>query len=247
MNIIVFDTETTSLDKPFAYNIGYVVYNTDTKEKLCRRDFVIEQVWHNLELFCSAYYADKRQLYVSRMKARKAVMDKFGYVCRQMRKDIQTFAVVAGYAYNSSFDERVFDFCCEWFKVSNPLDLIPVHDIRGYVHEFIAQTTDFQCFCETNQYLTESGNYSTTAETLFRYITRNCDFVEEHTALADSEIECEILSECVDRGAEWNKDYKVLRSIERVVEKELVVVHKGVETAYSYNKRINRGNKIILK
>ena len=29
MNIMVFDTETVSVNKPFCYNIGYVIYNTD--------------------------------------------------------------------------------------------------------------------------------------------------------------------------------------------------------------------------
>ena len=27
MNIVVFDTETIGLNKPWAYNIGYVIYN----------------------------------------------------------------------------------------------------------------------------------------------------------------------------------------------------------------------------
>lgn len=247
MNIIVFDTETTSLEKPFCYNIGYVIVNTETKEKLCKRDFVVEQVWHNLELFSSAYYANKRELYVSRMKAKKVIMDKYGYILRQLRSDIKSFEISNGYAYNSSFDEKVFAFCCEWYKCSNPLDTIKVYDIRGYVHEFIAQTDDYQSFCETNGYLTENGNYSTTAETVYRYITRNCDFIEEHTALADSEIEYDILQECIDRGAEWNTEYKVLRSIERPIEKELIVKQNNQETIFKYVKRTNRGNTIYLK
>ena len=44
MNILVFDTETAgSLNKPFCYNIGYVIANTDTKEILLKKDFVVEQ------------------------------------------------------------------------------------------------------------------------------------------------------------------------------------------------------------
>ena len=75
-NFMVFDTETTSLEKPFCYNIGYVIANEN--EILVKKSFVVEQIWHNLPLFNTAYYAEKRPLYVSAMKARKTVLDKFG-------------------------------------------------------------------------------------------------------------------------------------------------------------------------
>ena len=71
MNILIFDTETTSLDKPFCYDIGYNIVNVESGESLLQRSFVIEQVWHNLALFSSSYYADKRPLYVSEMKAKR--------------------------------------------------------------------------------------------------------------------------------------------------------------------------------
>ena len=60
--ICVFDTETTSLDKPFCYNIGYVIADPETDEILLRRDFVVEQIWHNQPLFQTAYYAAQRPL-----------------------------------------------------------------------------------------------------------------------------------------------------------------------------------------
>ena len=59
MKIVVFDTETTNLEKPFCYNIGYAIFNTDTQECLIAKDFVVEQVWHNKALFETAYYAEK--------------------------------------------------------------------------------------------------------------------------------------------------------------------------------------------
>ena len=40
MNIMIFDTETTSLDKPFCYNIGYTIVDTDSYCMLVERDFV---------------------------------------------------------------------------------------------------------------------------------------------------------------------------------------------------------------
>lgn len=247
MNIVVFDTETTSLEKPFCYNIGYVIANTETKKVLLRKEFVVEQVWKNQELFCSAYYADKRPIYVGRMRNRSIRMDKFGYITQEMIRDFRAYEVEQAYAYNSAFDEKVFAFNCEWFKVINPFDLLPVFDIRAFAHEFICETSEYQDFCEIHKLFTDKGNYASTAESLFRFISNNTDFVEEHTALADSEIEADILFECVARGAEFGGNYKTKQSIERLIEKTLTIVQDGTEHSYTYKKRTNRGDKIYLK
>ncbi len=137
MNIVIFDTETTSLDKPFCYNIGYIIINVETSERVLARDFVCEQVWHNPMLFSTAYYANKRDIYVKAMRIRKTKMDKFGYICQQMIRDFKNYEVHSAYAYNSSFDEKVFNFNCDWFKCNNPFDNITIYDIRGYAHLFL--------------------------------------------------------------------------------------------------------------
>lgn len=252
MRVLIFDTETTSIEKPFCYNVGYIIIDTDTRERVLAKDFVVEQVWHNPMLFTTAFYADKREIYVNRMRARKTKMDKWGYIMAEMRRDIVAHEITHAYAYNSNFDEGVFTFNCDWFKTLNPFDTVAVHDIRGYVHKFIAFTTDFQQFCEDNKRFTESGNYSTTAETLFQFITQDTEFEEEHTALADSVIEGDILCDCIDRGAEWEKDGKVYQSIPRPVLRTFEVVdHNGEKHLFQYtNKRKmpnDKGVRLTIK
>jgi len=249
MKIVVFDTETTSLDKPFCYNIGYVVVDVENWEIVCRRSYVVEQIWHNLPLFQSAYYANKRPLYVSAMRARTCTMDKFGYICQQMIRDFRAFDVEIAFAFNSSFDEKVFNFNCDWFKCNNPFDTIPVRDIRGFVHNFIVDDC-YKDFCEDYGYFTDSGNYSTTAETVYRYITNNPNFEEAHTALNDAEIETMVLFHAVKLGADLMQEYKVFRSIEREEEKTLHIKTVDNDDYYfDYKKiRINRGKtEITLK
>ena len=96
---------------------------------------------------------------------------------------------------------------------------------------------------------TESGNYSTTAEALFKYIDKNIEFEEEHTALADTTIEAKILFECIRRGCEYGKEYKIYKTIPRSVERVLTIETPNEIIKFPYTKRTNRdgGNRIILK
>ena len=102
-------------------------------------------------------------------------------------------------------------------------------------------------FCEKHEYFTEKGNYSTTAETVYKFITKNTDFEEEHTALADSLIELEILLATVEKGAELEKEYKTKISIPRKVEKTMnVFVNKVKVSTYSYVTKTSRNGNIYL-
>ena len=76
MRIMIFDTETTDINKCFCYNVGYVIYDTETETFVDSKEFVVEQIWHNLPLFSTAYYANKRQFYVKNMRAKKIKLDK---------------------------------------------------------------------------------------------------------------------------------------------------------------------------
>ena len=254
MKIVVFDTETVDTEHPYCYNVGLVIFDTDEMRVLTKREYVIEQVWHNPMLFSTAYYADKRPIYVSRMKGRKIKMSKWGFVCREMQTIFDTFDVKLAFAYNSSFDERVFNFNCDFFHTLNPFDNIPIKDIIPFVHNKIGFTPKFKQFCEDNEFFTESGNYSANAENVYRFISQNKEFTEEHTALADSEIELAILLECIKRGCEWNGEYKKYRSIPRKVERNLLIEQylendNLISANFKYKRiRINKEKtKIVLK
>lgn len=248
MNILILDTETTSLTKPFCYNIGYCIYNTKSDKIIYKKDFVIGQIWHNLELFQSAYYAEKRQIYINAMRAKKMLLVKWGYATRQIYYKIIAFNVQAVYAYNSDFDDKVIQYNCEWFKNINPLDNMPIYDIKNYAYKAIAQSKEYQEFCDKHSLYTESGNYSVTAENVYKFITKNIDFIESHTALADCEIELDILKYCIKSGLQYNKKYEVPRFIEKRILRELVITDmKKEKHIFKFYSKFSRGNKIFLR
>lgn len=248
MNVMIMDTETTGLDKPFCYDIGYCVYDTCQRMIVERKHFVIEQIWHNLPLFESAYYAQKRPLYVQLMRQHRATMDKWGYVMREIHRDIQKYGITDAYAYNSNFDDKVITFNCDWFKCINPFDTIAIHDIWGYASQFITNTPEYQHYCEINQYFTDTGNYKGSAEIVYRYIIEDDTFEEMHMGLYDVEIETAILTHCIDNlGAQWNTDYEVKRVLERVTPKAFTIkFDKQVVFKGTYLKKVVRKDVISL-
>ena len=47
MKLLVLDTETLGLFNPLVYDLGYLIYDTETEEVLVKRDYIIKQVYDN--------------------------------------------------------------------------------------------------------------------------------------------------------------------------------------------------------
>ena len=217
--VLVFDTETVSLDKPFMYNLGWVVLDLENGEHLEEKDYVIERVWHNIELMNTAYYKEKRPLYIKRMRARKVKMLPLSKVLSDLRKTIKKFNIKVAYAFNSRFDERVFDYNCEFYRLNNPLEQVEIRDIRKVVLGGRFNISDYKDFinkslaeCEEwakirAKFITEKGRVKTTAESIYCYLMLDCNYCEEHTALEDSKIEAKILYAYFDFPLEEEENY----------------------------------------
>lgn len=246
-NAIVFDTETTNLDKPFCYNVGYKIIDSNGNT-IVEHDFVVEQIWHNMPLFSTAYYANKRPLYVGRMRSRQTILDKWGYIMATMRREIKMHNVRYAYAYNAPFDDKVFTYNCDYYKTLNPLDTVEVIDIRALAMLALNNDYNFKVWCEEHEEFTESGNYSTTAETLFRYFSDDVSFEEEHTALSDSRIESDILLRLADEyNLDITQNLTAPKALWRNVEKTLNVKYNGdLVATYNYTTKRQTGDTLNL-
>ena len=245
---LVIDTETTSLDKPFCYDISWVIMDKDDGSIVDFKACVVEQVWHNLPLFESAYYKEKRSKYVDMMRRHDAIMDKWGYIMRKLKQDIIKYNISEVYAYNSDFDDKVIAFNCDWFKCNNPLETIAVYDIWGYASEYITKNADYKKFCEDNSRFTDTGNYKGSAEVVYQFITNDAEFIEEHMGLFDSEIESAILWECINRGASWSTPYKPNKILPRPVLHPFSIKLDGVEVfSGEYAKKFVRNDVYNFK
>ena len=104
-------------------------------------------------------------------------------------KDIPNLTIGA---YNMSFDLKALKATAQKLGITGKLlkKSAKVQDIRSLCMETICNKhKSYERFVKENSLVTPGGNLSTTAETLFKYLTKDIEFIEDHTALSDSLIE----------------------------------------------------------
>ena len=193
MKILVLDTETLGVADPRVYNLGWLVYDTADGKVISARDYLIKELYDNSELMNSAYYANKIPLYEEMLADGKCRRIKWGYALRRLAREMK--GVDGIYAFNSGFDVRSIAKTCELLKSKNPT-ADGISDIwKGMANPIITSTREYQEFCKANGKMTKhkTPRCRENAETLFAYLTGNPSYVEQHTALADCEIELAIL------------------------------------------------------
>ena len=190
---LVLDTETINLEKQFVYDLGYTIADNDNNVVL-KKSYVISQVYNNKELFATGYYSNKMPLYLERLVSVYSKKVGWGHAMRYLANDIKKYGITEIYAYNSKFDTKAIAFMCSWFNVVNPLGTNEILDIMDFIKP-ITNTKEYKDFCKENGYMTKHKypRPQMKAETLYRYLTDNVDYEEEHTGLEDSLIELEIL------------------------------------------------------
>lgn len=103
-------------------------------------------------------------------------------------------------AYNSAFD----------FGKTSCAKLIENRefiDIYLMTLQTITHIKKYAKFCYENNFKSASGkSVSTTAETVFAYLTSNVNYKEEHTALEDSKIEMQIFLACLATHKKFSKN-----------------------------------------
>lgn len=192
--ILVIDTETVgAIPRQLAYDIGGVV--TDRNGKIYHEfHFVVKEIFADLELMHSAYYADKFQTYVDSLYEQKIEPLSFMEILRKLTAIIDLYDVKAIAAYNLQFDKRAMENTCDLiFENRNWLnrDLEELCIMCAACDILYGKT-----YCKLARergWVTDKGNIKTSAECGYRYISGDYDFEEAHRGLDDCRIEAEIL------------------------------------------------------
>ena len=103
-------------------------------------------------------------------------------------------------AHNARFDYKATATTQRWLTKSAYRYFFPygteVWDTLKMARDVIGKMPTYRKWCEVNDYICKNGQLKFTAEVLYRFISGNEDFDEEHTGLADVLIEKDILAYC---------------------------------------------------
>ena len=206
---IVIDTETCPLDKDFegvdpmnmfVYDIGWVV--TDKRgTTYAERSFVVDEIFNKeIDLMNSSYYAEKLPQYREDIANGSRIVADFYTIRKILLDDMEEYGIKEVYAHNMRFDYHSLNNTERWLTKSKYRYFFPygteICDTLRMAREVIGKMPTYKSFCEKNGYLTKTGRISMKAEHLYRFISKDNDFIESHTGLEDALIEKEIMAYC---------------------------------------------------
>lgn len=215
---IVIDTETCPMDKDFqgvdpynmlTYDISWIVTDKnatvyETKSFINADVFLAEK-----QLMQSAYYANKIPEYWERIKKGEAILTSFYKIRKELLADIEKYGVTEIWAHNMRFDYGTLNNTQRWetkskYRYYFPKD-VEICDTLKIARQLIAPMASYKKFCIENGYMTKNNQVRLTAEIIYRFLTKNLDFVEEHKGIDDVMIEKEILAYCYRKHKKMNK------------------------------------------
>lgn len=205
---LVIDVETAnSLDDALVYDIGAAIVDKrgtiyENVSYTIRDIFVYER-----DMMQTAYYADKIPSYVREHHAGQRKMVSFYEARKNILALMRKYNVKDVCAYNANFDRNALNTTQRWLTKSKYRYFFPRETnficIWNMACQTLCQRITYKEFCECNNFTSnrkgepDAKNYSTSAETVYRYLILNPQYEEEHKGLDDVKIETYIFARCL--------------------------------------------------
>ena len=223
-NILLLDTETTgNFGQPLVHDLGYIILDKNF-EILTKKRFMVKQVRKcHWALDYSEFYRSKAYLYDQELE-QGFEPTLWGDIMKTLKADIKHYHVSTISAYNIAFDYRALNFTNQFLNNGDTffeelLDKKKFLCIWNLACETILQTPDYRDWARKEGFISDAGNIKTDAETVYKYLTQNLEFEEEHTALQDVLIEKDILQIIVEQ-AKGIPQYGLMYSVWKKVQEK---------------------------
>lgn len=231
--IIGIDTETCNtqekkgkldFSKGLVYDIGWVI--TDKKGKIyVEHSYIVQEIFYGEQsLMKSCYYAEKIPHYLREIKEGKRIVKSFFEIWKIFKAEIKLYKIDTIFAHNSFFDYTVLNHTLTYLWGKNQKKYFTSYNMVWWDTVRMAQNAvgiqkTYQKFCKEHGFMTNQKipKPRFTAEILYKYITKNNGFIENHTGLEDVKIETVILAYCFRQKKKmrkelFNRQYEQLHS-----------------------------------
>lgn len=220
---IVGDIETANFaEDALAYDVGLAII--DRKGNVYdRKSFIVSEIFVNEpDLMKSAYYAHKIPEYLAEIERGGREVATFYKVVALLKEWNTKYKPKAFLAYNAFFDMSGLNRTQRYITKSKYRYALPyglqVQCIWHMACQTICSQKKYYDFCIKNGFVSKAGNISTSAETVYRFLTNNPVFQEEHKGLEDVEIEAKIFAECIKKHKKMNR--KINRACWRLAQRK---------------------------
>lgn len=212
---MVLDTETCPIDREtnevspdnmLVYDIGYCI--VDKKGNVYRTgSYIVSEIFfgEHYDKMQSSYYANKIPNYFQEIANGSRVVKTWKQISYILRQVLNEYNVTTVVAHNARFDFGVLSNTKKYLNEFSMLPYIEWYDSLKMARSVLGKMPTYKKFCEENNFLTKNGKLRFTAEIIYRYITKDNDFVESHTGLEDTLIEKEILAYCFKQHKKMDK------------------------------------------
>ena len=223
-NIMILDTETIgTFGSPLVHDLGYIVLSKG--EIVCKKRFLVKELHVNGKwiLDTSDFYQGYKKDYA---KARKQEMVlNFSEILKELWSDVRKHNVSCIGAYNLQFDIKAIKYSEEFFchsqKIISKIEKKKLLCLWNLACNTVGQTAQFVQWAYENNCISAKGNISTSAETMYKYITNDVTYIECHTALSDALDESEIFK-YIKRHFKGSCDYGLKYSCWMKVQKNRI-------------------------
>lgn len=214
-HVLLIDIETigdiTKGDKAFPFDISYMVYDNINDKVIENKSLIISDIYNNKFLMEMCYYKHNIPFYNDKLEQDSNYVLTSGInAINELKKVIKRYNISLMVAYNGDFDYQGINNLCELLEVKSPIKKLNVLCLWYYTFNLVKNSKIYVAFCEKHNLKSASGkNYSTSAETIYKFITNNLHFEERHTGLEDLKIELDIFKAFKGINARVNLNHKI--------------------------------------
>ena len=207
MNVAIIDTETTKNN--MVYDLGVAILNTSTGEIVDTMNAVVSETFGNVAAMRTAYYASKIPQYLAAIDAGELEVLAFSDCFKRFGALLAAHGVRSVWAYNMAFDYKALNRTIS--ELSNGFvgcffpDNVKCYDLMSSAINLVGNTRRYQSWALEHGYVTPTGRAKATAEIMFRFVTDDNAFIEDHTALSDAMVEADILAHLVAKKAGYKR------------------------------------------